>query len=141
MAAPVALAIFITYLGVTGSTFAYFVWGILFGLVIADFFFHIFSFRKDNFMGYFVFIFLVVFFSVISSPLFNFVTNLAYVFFWSSIPTSWLFPWGTNVGPYSVRYPLLFWVAYNFAVSLCLCLSAWWDAVTQDSGKSKSTAV
>jgi hypothetical protein len=140
IAAPVALAIVITYLGVTGWTFTYFVWGILFGLVIADFFFHLLPFRKDNFIGYFAFIFLVVLLSVVGNPLFNVMTWAFYWLVWNYIPRTWLIPWGTMVGPYSYRYPLLYWVVYYFAVSFCLCLSAWWDAGIQSSGKPKSTA-
>ena len=109
IAAPIALAIVITYLGVTGSslleitgtTLAYFVWGTLFALVVADFFFRKFPFRKDNFIGYFVFIFLVVFLAVVGNSAFNLLTYWVYALAFRSIPLSCLIPLATNVGPYS----------------------------------------
>lgn len=141
ISAPIALAIGITYLGVKGWTFTYLVWGILFGLVLADLFFHKLPFRKDTFIGYFGFIFLVVLLSVIGNPLFNYITWAFYWLVYNYIPRTWLIPWGTKVGPYSYSYPDFYWVFYYFVVSFCLCLSAWWDAGTQNIEKPKSSGL
>jgi hypothetical protein len=130
-----------TALGIMQTSFWYFACGTLFGLVVSDFAFHVIPFEKDTFIGYLIFISLVVALSVFGNSMFNSLANWAYAQIMTSPSSSCRLPFATSVGPNYDSYPRCDWTGYCSVVSFLVCLLALWDARTQNSNIRKATAV